>query len=78
MTVQKLHLSSAWESYYEIKQEDTKMNDIAIKILDKYIEQYDNILNDNTATRIRKSIAENEKNLLENIKGDILNAKENN
>ena len=53
------------------------MNDIAIKILDKYIEQYDNILNDNTATRIRKSIAENEKNLLENIKGDILNAKEN-
>ena len=50
--------------------------DTVMKVLDKYIEMYDNIINDKSATRIRKTIAENEKNLIENIKGDIINAEE--
>ena len=49
----------------------------AIKIIDKYIEMYDEIINDKTSTRIRKSIAESNKDLLENVKGDIINAEEN-
>ena len=54
------------------------MNDTAIKIIDKYIEMYDEIINDKISTRIRKSIAESNKNLLENVKGDIINAEEGN
>jgi len=50
----------------------------ATKIIDKYIEMYDEIINDKTSTRIRKSIAESNKNLLENVKGDIINAEEGN
>lgn len=50
----------------------------AIKIIDKYIEMYDEIINDKISTRIRKSIAESNKNLLENVKGDIINAEEDN
>ena len=47
-----------------------------MKILDSYIEYYNKIIEDKDSTRIRKSIAENEKSLIENIKGDIINAKE--
>lgn len=48
-----------------------------IKVLDSYITYYDKIIEDKNSTRVRKSIAENEKNLVENIKGDILNAEDN-
>ena len=50
----------------------------ATKIIDEYIEMYDKIINDKTSTRIRKSIAESNKNLLENVKGDIINAEKGN
>ena len=48
-----------------------------MKVLDSYIEYYDKIIEDKDSTRVRKSIAESEKNLVENIKGDILNAEDN-
>ncbi|MBP5700135.1 MAG: hypothetical protein J6W71_04725 [Methanobrevibacter sp.] len=48
-----------------------------IKVLDSYIEYYNKIIEDKDSTRVRKSIAESEKSLVENIKGDILNAEDN-
>lgn len=48
-----------------------------IKVLDSYIEYYNKIIEDENSTRVRKSIAESEKSLVENIKGDILNAEDN-
>lgn len=48
-----------------------------MKVLDSYIEYYDKIIEDKDSTRVRKSIAESEKSLVKNIKGDILNAEDN-
>ena len=48
-----------------------------MKVLDSYIAYYDKIIEDKSSTRVRKSIAESKKNLVENIKGDILNAEDN-
>ena len=48
-----------------------------IKVLDSYIEYYNKIIEDKDSTRVRKSIAESEKSLVENMKGDILNAEDN-
>ena len=49
-----------------------------IDILDKYIKDYDDIIADKASTRIQKSIAESYKAVVENIKGDVVNAEENN
>ena len=47
-----------------------------INLLDKHIASYDKTANNPEETRIRRSIAENFKKVVEGIKEDILNAVE--
>jgi len=47
-----------------------------INLLDKYIASYNETASDVKETRIRRSIAENFKKVVENIKEDLLNAVE--
>ena len=46
------------------------------KILNKYINDYDNIINDPKESKTRKFIAENYRNLVETILGDLINAED--
>ena len=46
------------------------------KILRKYIEDYEVIINNPNESRIRRSVAESAKNLVENIMEDLLNVED--